>query len=172
VYCKDGKRPLTYEHTSFTFLGFTFRARKAIDRNGERFTAFLPAISKEALKKISGEVRRWRLHRQVGRTCGCRKSHLCWSAARYRRRGLGSPSRLSITTAGWLTVLLRLAYLGLMNTFALLRMLPRSDRDKDVEILALRHQITLLHRQLGDTRVRFTPADRAFLAALLHRLPR
>jgi putative transposase len=69
-------------------------------------------------------------------------------------------------------VLLRLAYLGLMNTFALLRLLPRSDRDKDVEILALRHQITLLHRQLGDTRVRFTPADRAFLAALLHRLPR
>jgi group II intron reverse transcriptase/maturase len=68
VYCKDGNRPLTYEHTSFNFLGFTFRARKAIDRNGERFTAFLPAISKEALKKISGEVRRWRLHRQVGRT--------------------------------------------------------------------------------------------------------
>ncbi|MCA1681889.1 MAG: group II intron reverse transcriptase/maturase, partial [Actinobacteria bacterium] len=68
VYCKDGNRPLTHEHTSFTFLGFTFRARKAIDRNGERFTAFLPAISKEALKKISGEVRRWRLHRQVGRT--------------------------------------------------------------------------------------------------------
>jgi group II intron reverse transcriptase/maturase len=68
VYCKDGNRPLTYEHTSFTFLGFTFRARKAIDRNGERFTAFLPAISKEALKKISGEARRWRLHRQVGRT--------------------------------------------------------------------------------------------------------
>jgi group II intron reverse transcriptase/maturase len=68
VCCKDGNRPLTYEHTSFTFLGFTFRARKAIDRNGERFTAFLPAISKEALKKISGEVRRWRLHRQVGRT--------------------------------------------------------------------------------------------------------
>jgi putative transposase len=69
-------------------------------------------------------------------------------------------------------VLLRLAYLGLMNTFALLRLLPRSDRDKDVEILALRHQITLLHRQLGDTRMRFTPADRAFLAALLHPLPR
>jgi RNA-directed DNA polymerase len=68
VCCKDGNRPLTYGHTSFTFLGFTFRARKAIDRNGERFTAFLPAISKEALKKISGEVRRWRLHRQVSRT--------------------------------------------------------------------------------------------------------
>jgi putative transposase len=69
-------------------------------------------------------------------------------------------------------VLLRLAYLGLTNTFALLRLLPISDRDKDLEILALRHQIEVLHRQLGDTRVRFTPADRALLAALVHRLPR
>jgi hypothetical protein len=33
-------------------------------------------------------------------------------------------------------VLLRLAYLGVTNTFALLRLLPRSDRDKDAEILA------------------------------------
>lgn len=46
-----------------------------------------------------------------------------------------------------------------------------SDRDKDAEILALRHQITVLERQLGNDRVRFTPSDRAFLAALLHRLP-
>jgi RNA-directed DNA polymerase len=28
VYCKDGRRRGTHEHTSFTFLGFTFRARK------------------------------------------------------------------------------------------------------------------------------------------------
>ncbi|MFE7245133.1 group II intron reverse transcriptase/maturase [Streptomyces sp. NPDC057580] len=69
VYCRDGnKRRRPYGQTEFTFLGFTFRARKAIDRNGERFTSFLPAISKEASKKISGEVRQWRLHRQVGRT--------------------------------------------------------------------------------------------------------
>ncbi|MEU4744734.1 integrase core domain-containing protein [Actinosynnema sp. NPDC023658] len=46
-----------------------------------------------------------------------------------------------------------------------------SDRDKDTEILALRHQIMVLQRQLGDARPRFSPADRAFLAALLHRLP-
>src|SRR5689334_8916198 len=45
-----------------------------------------------------------------------------------------------------------------------------SDRDKDVEILALRHQITVLERQLSGTRARFTAPDRAFLGALLHRL--
>jgi transposase len=69
-------------------------------------------------------------------------------------------------------VLLRLAYLGVTNAFAVLRLLPMSDRDKDVEILALRHQITVLERQLGKEKVRFDTSDRAFLAALLHRLPR
>ncbi|WP_406045759.1 integrase core domain-containing protein [Micromonospora sp. NBC_00898] len=68
-------------------------------------------------------------------------------------------------------MLLRPAYLGVTNAFALLRLLPMSDRDKDVEILALRHQITVLERQLGKTRPRFSPSDRAFLAALLHRPP-
>src|SRR5215211_4812892 len=47
-----------------------------------------------------------------------------------------------------------------------------SDRDKDAEILVLRHQITVLERQLHGEKVRFTAADRALLAALLHRLPR
>ena len=69
-------------------------------------------------------------------------------------------------------MLLRLAYLGLTNTFTLLRLLPMTDRDKDIEILVLRQQIAVLQRQLGDTKVRFSPADRALLAALLHRLPR
>jgi putative transposase len=69
-------------------------------------------------------------------------------------------------------VLLRLAYLGLTNTFALLRLLPMTDQDKDIEILVLRHQVALLQRRLGTKRVRFNPADRALLAALLHRLPR
>jgi putative transposase len=69
-------------------------------------------------------------------------------------------------------VLLRLAYLGVTNVFALLRLLPVSSRDKDAEILALRHQLLVLQRQLGYDRARFTPADRALLATLLHRLPR
>jgi hypothetical protein len=45
-----------------------------------------------------------------------------------------------------------------------------SDTDKDIEILTLRHQLALLQRQAGKPRL--TPADRAILAALLHRLPR
>jgi hypothetical protein len=58
------------------------------------------------------------------------------------------------------------------NTLAMLRLLPTSNQAKDAEILALRHQITVLERQLQGAKVRFAPADRAFLAALLHRLPR
>jgi len=53
----------------------------------------------------------------------------------------------------------------------LLRLLPGGDRDKDIEILSLRHQLAVLQRQL-DGRVRFEPVDRAWLAALLHPLPR
>ncbi|MFE9068691.1 integrase [Streptomyces violaceusniger] len=69
-------------------------------------------------------------------------------------------------------MLLRLGYLAVTNAFALLRLLPTSDHHKDAEILALRHQLMVLERQLGKERVRFTPGDRAILAALLHRLPR
>jgi putative transposase len=68
-------------------------------------------------------------------------------------------------------VLSRLAYLTASNVFTLLRLLPMGDRNKDVEILPLRHQIAVLDRHLGKQRVRFTPGDRAFLAVLLPRLP-
>jgi len=61
---------------------------------------------------------------------------------------------------------------GRDDAFAMLRMLPTSDRDKDVEILALRHQITVLQRQLGKQKLRFDASDRALLAALLRRLQR
>jgi transposase InsO family protein len=67
-------------------------------------------------------------------------------------------------------VLLRLAYLTVSNTFAVLRLLPASDRDKDTEILVLRHQVAVLERQLGGRRIWFSSSDRVFLAALLHRL--
>lgn len=69
-------------------------------------------------------------------------------------------------------MLLRLAYLGITNALALLQLLPGSHRDKDAEILALRHQLAVPHRRLGGQRVQFEPADRAWLAALLSTLPR
>jgi putative transposase len=47
-----------------------------------------------------------------------------------------------------------------------------SDRDKEMEILALHHQIEVLERQVGGRRGRFEASDRAFLAALLSGLPR
>ncbi|MFF1646682.1 group II intron reverse transcriptase/maturase [Streptomyces sp. NPDC058240] len=69
VYCKDSNRRGSYEHTSFTFLGYTFQGREAWSRRTERcYTSFLPAISKDALNKISSEVRSWRLHKQVRAT--------------------------------------------------------------------------------------------------------
>lgn len=48
----------------------------------------------------------------------------------------------------------------------------RVARDKDTEILVLRHQLAVLQRRLGGERVRFAPADRAWLAALLSPLSR
>jgi group II intron reverse transcriptase/maturase len=70
VYCKDNNRPRRYERTAFTFLGYTFRPRPARDRHGKTFLAFLPAISPQALKRISTQVRRWRLHRWIYHTFG------------------------------------------------------------------------------------------------------
>jgi hypothetical protein len=45
-------------------------------------------------------------------------------------------------------MLLRLSYLALSTVFAFARLLPMSDTDKDVEILALRHQLAVLQRQI------------------------
>jgi hypothetical protein len=59
-------------------------------------------------------------------------------------------------------MLLRLADLAVTNTFALLRLLPMSDRDKDIEILALRHRLLVLQRQVG--KPAFTDTDRVVLA--------
>lgn len=70
VYCKDGNRRQSAPDTSFTFLGYEFRARAARDRAGNAFTAFLPAISKDALKKLSRTVRGWRLHRRTDLSFG------------------------------------------------------------------------------------------------------
>ena len=52
VYCPTTKRREKHPVTSFDFLGYTFRARRAPDRRGKMFTSFLPAISPSALKRL------------------------------------------------------------------------------------------------------------------------
>lgn len=68
VYCKDGARTGTYPNVQFTFLGFTFRPRKALSKYQRRFTGFLPAVSSDALKRMRQTVRSWRIHRRTSAT--------------------------------------------------------------------------------------------------------
>jgi RNA-directed DNA polymerase len=65
VYCKDSNRRDSYEHTQFTFLGYTFRGRKARSKHGVTFTGFLPAVSEQAKKAMSRVMRSWRLGRRT-----------------------------------------------------------------------------------------------------------
>ena len=69
VYCKDSNRTGAYPHVQFTFLGFTFRPREALNsRCRRRFTSFLPAVSSAALKRMRQAVRDWRMHRRTSLT--------------------------------------------------------------------------------------------------------
>jgi hypothetical protein len=61
-------------------------------------------------------------------------------------------------------------YLAVRNLFALLLLLGRSERSKELEILVLRHELVVLRRRSG--RRRIEPADRALLATLSRALPR
>ncbi|MET8759538.1 hypothetical protein [Lentzea sp. NPDC004782] len=66
----------------------------------------------------------------------------------------------------------RFAYLAVSHAFAALWLLRMTDREKDIEILALRHQLVVLRRHLGDQHPRLWPEDRALLAAFLVPLAR
>jgi hypothetical protein len=71
AYFRDGRRRGDHEHTSFTYLGFTFRARGARNRkDGSVFTSFIPAMSTEALKAKSAELRGMRIYRRTTLTLG------------------------------------------------------------------------------------------------------
>ena len=67
-------------------------------------------------------------------------------------------------------MLLKLADLLLCRSVQLLTLLARGDAAKDLEILVLRHQLTVLRR--NTPRPRLEPADRALLAAISRALPR
>ena len=57
VYCKDSMRRGEHETVAFTFLGYAFRPRQVMGKNGKIFTSFTPAMSPEALKAKSQVVR-------------------------------------------------------------------------------------------------------------------
>lgn len=65
VYCKGSKRREDYPRIQFTFLGYTFRPRRAQDRSGEVFTSFQPAVSAAAIQRMMSQIREWRLPRQT-----------------------------------------------------------------------------------------------------------
>jgi putative transposase len=61
-------------------------------------------------------------------------------------------------------------YLVVCRLLALLVLLARADRSKELEILVLRHELAVLRRQVG--RPKFDPSDRLVLAALSRVAPR
>jgi RNA-directed DNA polymerase len=67
VYCKDDKRRKEYPRIQFTFLGYTFRPRRAKGkgRNGKLWTNFLPAVSAAATQRMCRTIREWHLPRQT-----------------------------------------------------------------------------------------------------------
>ncbi|HEY6642470.1 MAG TPA: group II intron reverse transcriptase/maturase [Povalibacter sp.] len=56
VYCQDVNRKAEYPVVQFTFLGYTFRPRKAVDKYGRVYVNFSPAVSREAMKAMRQTV--------------------------------------------------------------------------------------------------------------------
>ena len=61
-------------------------------------------------------------------------------------------------------------YLVVCRLLALLVLFARRERSKELEILVLGHELSILRRQVG--RPRFEPSDRLVLAALSRVVPR
>ena len=61
VYCKDINRTEENPDIQFTFLGYTFRPRKAVDKYGRVYVNFSPAVSRDALKAMRQTIRGWRV---------------------------------------------------------------------------------------------------------------
>lgn len=68
VYCQDSNRTEYFPNVQFTFLGFTFRPRKAMSKQNRVFTSFLPGVSTDAVKRMRKVVRGWRIPRQTPAT--------------------------------------------------------------------------------------------------------
>ncbi|HEX3785326.1 MAG TPA: hypothetical protein VHX38_37220 [Pseudonocardiaceae bacterium] len=67
-------------------------------------------------------------------------------AEKYVRAGQWSSVRCRSSSGMIAAYAIRFAYLAVSQAFAALRLLLMSDREKDVEILALRHQLAIVQR--------------------------
>lgn len=67
VYCQDVNRRQAYPDVQFTFLGYTFRPRKAVDKYKRVYVNFSPAVSRDALKAMRQTIRKWHLHLMCNR---------------------------------------------------------------------------------------------------------
>ena len=66
VYCKDSNRRRDYPSVSFTFCGYEFRPREALNKSRMVvFTSFQPAVAPEKLTGFSRKVASWQLHRRT-----------------------------------------------------------------------------------------------------------
>jgi len=70
VYCQDINRKAAYSTVQFTFLGYTFQPRKAVDKYGRVYVNFAPAVSREAMKAMRQTVRGWHLQLKCDKTLG------------------------------------------------------------------------------------------------------
>jgi RNA-directed DNA polymerase len=61
VYCQDVNRTAQYPSVKFTFLGYTFQPRKAVDKYGRVYVNFSPGVSRDAMKAMRQTVRGWHL---------------------------------------------------------------------------------------------------------------
>jgi len=94
VYCKDINRSQDYPVIEFTFLGYTFRPRKAVDKYGRVYVNFSPAVSRTACKAMRQTIRGWHLQLKSDKVCAAVTN---W--AMERRRGAGAGG---VKTVQWL----------------------------------------------------------------------
>jgi Reverse transcriptase (RNA-dependent DNA polymerase) len=87
IYCRDSSRRQPWDGpVSFDFLGYAFRPRDTVGKNG-RFTGFDLAASPKAVKRMSETVTGWQLHRLTA---------LTWAQRSSRRNCRCAPARVSM----------------------------------------------------------------------------